>query len=296
MSRTREIRRRIKSVDNTRQITKTMEMVATAKIRKAQERIESARPYAMKMLDVLANVAATVEGGLHPLLEAREPSKRTVIVPITTDRGLCGAANANILRRADTLIAAEEAAGAKVDVFAIGKKAINYFRYIGLQLLDERRDISDSPKFSDAKSVGNKLVSLYVKGEIDKVVLIFNHFKSAMEQKPVSHTLLPIKKEAVEDGESRKGGARYLFEPSEEEVLARLLPTYIEALVYRAMLESAASEHGARRTAMKAATDNAGEMIEILTRSFNRARQAAITQEIAEIVGGAEALAESRGE
>lgn len=292
MSNTREIRRRIKSVDNTRQITKTMEMVATAKIRKAQDRIEAARPYAMKMLDVLANVAANVEGGLHPLLELREPAKRTVLIAITTDRGLCGAANANILRRSDYLIAAEQAAGADVDVFALGKKAINYFRYIGYGLLDERRDISDNPNFSEAKSIAVRLIDMYTKAEIDKVVLIFNHFKSAMEQKPVELVLLPIKRDAVEEEDAEGKTSEYTFEPSDKDVLDRLLPTYIEALVYRAMLESAASEHGARRTAMKAATDNAGEMISILTRSFNRARQAAITQEIAEIVGGAEALAE----
>lgn len=267
-------------------------MVATAKIRKAQERIEAARPYAMKMLEVLANVAANVEGGLHPLLEVREPSKRTVIITITTDRGLCGAANANILRRTDHLIAAEEAAGAGVDVFAVGKKAINYFRYVGYTVLDERRDISDNPKFSDAKSIAVKLIDMYSQEEIDKVVLIFNHFKSALEQKPVELVLLPIKREAVEEQDDTGVTSEYTFEPSDKDVLNRLLPTYIEALVYRAMLESAASEHGARRTAMKAATDNAGDLINILTRSFNRARQAAITQEIAEIVGGAEALAE----
>lgn len=292
MSSTREIRRRIKSVDNTRQITRTMEMVATAKIRKAQERIESARPYAMKMLDVLAKVAANVEGGLHPLLEVREPAKRTVIITITTDRGLCGAANANILRRADHLIVAEHAAGADVDIFALGKKAINYFRYINYDLMDERRDISDNPKFSDARSIAAKLIDMYTKAEIDKVVLIFNHFKSAMEQKPTELVLLPIKRDEVEEDDATGATGEYTFEPSDKAVLDRLLPTYIEALVYRAMLESAASEHGARRTAMKAATDNAGEMISTLTRSFNRARQAAITQEIAEIVGGAEALAE----
>lgn len=291
MSSTREIRRRIKSVDNTRQITRTMEMVATAKIRKARDRIESARPYAMKMLEVLAKVAANVEGELHPLLAVREPAKRTVIITITTDRGLCGAANANILRRTEHLVAAERAAGADVDIFAVGKKAINYFRYISYDLLDERRDISDNPKFSDAKSIAVRLIDMYTKAEIDKVVLIFNHFKSAMEQKPTEIVFLPIKRDAVEEDDAPGKTGEYTFEPSDKEVLDRLLPTYIEALVYRAMLESAASEHGARRTAMKAATDNAGEMISILTRSFNRARQAAITQEIAEIVGGTEALA-----
>ncbi len=270
-----------------------MEMVAAAKIRKAQERIEQARPYALQMMEVLANVAQHVQVSSHLLLEVREPSKRTVLVTVTSDRGLCGAANANILRRADNLATAERAAGAQVDIFAIGRKAINYFRYVEANILDERREISDNPKFSDAKSIGSELIELYQKKEIDKVVVLFNHFKSAMEQVPVEHILLPIKREAVEDEEARGATAEYEFEPGNEEVLGRLLPTYIEALLYRALLEASASEHGARRTAMKAATDNATDMIALLTRSFNRARQAAITQEIAEIVGGAEALVEA---
>ena len=167
-------------------------MVAAAKIRKAQERIEQARPYALQIMEVLASVAQHVAVSRHPLLEAREPSARTVIVAITSDRGLCGAANANILRRVDNLIAAEKTAGANVDVFAVGKKAINYFNYIGAEILEERRDISDNPQFSDAKSIGSILSELYEKKEIDKVVLVFNHFKSAMEQKPVEWLVLTM--------------------------------------------------------------------------------------------------------
>lgn len=292
MAQTREIRRRIKSVDNTRQITKTMEMVAAAKIRKAQERIESARPYALRIMEVLGSVAQHVAVSRHPLLAVREPSQHTVIVAVTSDRGLCGAANANILRRADNISAAEKALGAEVDIFAIGRKAGNYFRYLGANIIEERRDISDNPRFFDAKSIGAVLTDLYVKQEVDKVVLVFNHFKSAIEQTPVEHVMLPISGATVKDEESGPT-AEYEFEPGDEEVLNALLPTYIEALIYRALLESSASEHGARRTAMKAATDSASDMIEILTRSFNRARQAAITQEIAEIVGGAEALVEA---
>jgi F-type H+-transporting ATPase subunit gamma len=271
-----------------------MEMVAAAKIRKAQQRIEAARPYALQMMEVLANVAENAGIGGHPLLESREPSKRTVLVVLTTDRGLCGAANANILRRADKLIERERAAGAQVDVYAIGRKAINYFNYIELDLLEQRREISDNPKFSDAKAIADKLIKLYVDKEIDKIVVIFNHFKSAMEQKPVEHVLLPIKKEAVDGQPVREAAQKHSFEPDDEHVLDRLLPTYVQALVYRALLESSASEHGARRTAMKSATDNAGDLIDLLRRSFNRARQAAITQEIAEIVGGAEALVEKK--
>jgi len=290
MAKTREIKRRIKSVDNTRQITKTMEMVAAAKIKRAQDRIEAARPYAFQMMEVLAKLAEHTKQVSHPLLEIREPAKRTVLVVITSDRGLCGAFNANILRRAEQLRAREEAAGTEVAVMAIGRKALNYYRYVGTDLLAELVGISDRPTFKNAQEVAERLINLYTNKEIDKVVVLFNHFKSAMEQKAVEYTLLPIKQEIMEEKPVREAASEYLYEPSDEAVLNRLLPTYIEAIVYRALLESAASEHGARRAAMKSATDNASEMIEVLVRSFNRARQAAITQEIAEIVGGAEAL------
>lgn len=290
MAKTREIKRRIKSVDNTRQITKTMEMVAAAKIKRAQDKIEAARPYAFQMMEVLAKVAQYAREAYHPLLEVREPTKKTALLVLTSDRGLCGAFNANILRRAEELRTKEEAAGAAVAVMAIGRKAVNYYRYIGTDLMAELIGISDRPTFKDAQDVAKRLIKLYENKEIDKVVVLFNHFKSAMEQKAVEYTLLPIKHEVIEEKPVREATAEYIYEPHSEAVLNRLLPTYIEAIVYRALLESAASEHGARRAAMKSATDNAGEMIEVLTRSFNRARQAAITQEIAEIVGGAEAL------
>jgi F-type H+-transporting ATPase subunit gamma len=194
------------------------------------------------------------------------------------------------LRRAEQLRAREEAAGTEVAVVAIGRKALNYYRYVGTDLLAELVGISDRPTFKNAQEVAERLINLYTNKEIDKVVVLFNHFKSAMEQKAVEYTLLPIKQEIMEEKPVREVASEYLYEPSDEAVLNRLLPTYIEAIVYRALLESAASEHGARRAAMKSATDNASEMIEVLVRSFNRARQAAITQEIAEIVGGAEAL------
>lgn len=290
MARMREIKRRIRSVDNTKQITKTMEMVAAAKIRRAQERIEAARPYAVKMMDVLANVGKRVDVGRHPLLAVRDPIKRSVIVAVTSDRGLCGAFNANIIRRSEKLIAEEKAAGREIGLYAVGRKGINYFKYVGYELMGERREISDNPTFAHAKAIADELINKYIEKEIDKVILVFNHFKSAMEQRAIDHTLLPIKQESVE--ENNEPTADYIFEPNTGVVLKSLLPTYIEALVLRALMESAASEHGARRTAMKSATDNAGEMIEILTRTFNRARQAQITQEISEIVGGAEALKE----
>ncbi len=289
MAQVREIKRRIRSVQNTQQITKTMEMVSAAKIRRAQFRIESARPYAAGMIDVLNNVGKRADVNLHPLLTRHEKIKKTVIVALSSDRGLCGAFNTNVIRLAEDIIAAEKQKNRAVTIFAIGRKAINYFNYVGYELIGELREMSDSPTFAHAKFIAGELIQKYTAKEIDKVVLVFNHFKSAMEQKAIKHVLLPISEETVA-AEEVKLTADYLFEPSDGEVLNHLLPTYIKALIYRALLESAASEHGARRTAMKSATDNAVDMIARLTRTFNRARQALITQEIAEIAGGAEAL------
>lgn len=289
MAKTREIKRRIKSIESTKKITKTMEMVAAAKIKKAQARIEAARPYALKMMDVLYNVAQFVPESGHPLLDVREEKSKAVILVITSNRGLCGSANSNVLKKADEIYRREEGAGLDVGFIAIGRKGANQLRYIGRPLLRAYVDFSDQPTFAEAKEVAAALMEIYESGSADKISIVFNHFRSLVEQKPIEHVLLPIQQESI--GAERPGAqADYLFEPSPEEVLNRLLPTYIETLVYRAMMESAASEHAARRMAMKSATDNATEMIENLTRLFNRARQAQITQEIAEIVGGADAL------
>ncbi len=286
-----DLRRRIRSVDNTKQITKTMEMVAAAKIKRAQDRIEAARPYALTMMEVLENVGERVSVGQHPLLEVREKIEHTVVIPLSSDRGLCGAFNTNVIRRAEKLIKSESADGKRVSVFGVGRKGINYFKYTGNEFIGEKREISDKPTFQDAKEIAADLITRYTEKSVDKIVLVFNRFKSAMEQTVVEHVLLPIKKESVK-GEVDELSANYIFEPSDDAVLDKLLPTYIEALIYRSLMESAASEHGSRRTAMKSATDNATEMIGHLTRSLNRARQALITQEISEIVGGAEALAD----
>ena len=292
MATLRDIKNRIGSVQSTRQITRTMEMVATAKIRKAQERIESARPYALSMMEVLGNVARFAKGAGHPLLLEHETRKRAVIICVTSDRGMCGAFNSNILRMTEAFVREQRAAGVEVDVIAVGKKAGAYFRYRGIEPLAAYRDISDKPTFLDAKSIALHAIGPYAAGDLDLVVVAFNRFKNVAEQKPELHQLLPIERRVVD--EAAKGAteiaAEYLFEPDPETVLEALLPTYVETLVYRALMESVASEQGARRTAMKSATDNATEMITTLTRSYNRARQAAITTEIAEIVGGAAAL------
>lgn len=293
MANLRDIKKRITSVQSTRQITRTMEMVSTAKIKKAQERIESARPYALAMMEVLGNVARFAIGASHPLLLEHEKRDRVVVICVTSDRGLAGAFNSNILRMTEDVIRDEGASGAEVDVIAVGKKAGSYFRYRGIEPLAAYRDISNNPTFSDAESIASHVIPAYEVDDVDAVYIVFNRFKNVAEQKPEIHQLLPIERrvidEAADDAEARIN-AEYQFEPDAESVLALLLPTYVETLVYRALMESAASEHGARRTAMKAATDNASEMITTLTRSYNRARQAAITQEIAEIVGGSAAL------
>ena len=295
MANLRDIKKRIVSVQSTRQITRTMEMVATAKIKKAQERIESARPYAFAMVEVLQNVARYVQGASHPLLEEHDARERVVVVTITSDRGLCGAFNSNILRITENLTRSEAEAGVETDVIAVGKKAIGYLRYRGIEPVASYRDIADKPTFTDARSIASSIIGRYTAGEIDAAYIVFNRFKNVAEQKPETYQLLPVERRVMETEEEQGTGLRaeYLFEPSAESVLEHLLPTYVETLVYRALMESAASEHGARRTAMKSATDNASEMITTLTRSYNRARQAAITTEIAEIVGGAAALEEA---
>jgi F-type H+-transporting ATPase subunit gamma len=294
MANLRDIQKRITSTQSTRQITRTMEMVATAKIRKAQDRIESARPYALAMMEVLGNVARFAGGASHPLLEVHDERKKVVVIAVASDRGLCGAFNSNILRLSEQIIREERASGAVVDIIAVGKKAIAYFRYRGIEPIASYRDISDKPTIRDARSIATRVIEGYTAGEIDAVKLVFNRFKNVADQVPEIHDLLPIRPEVVKAAaEDLKVNPEYVFEPSPSSVLRRLLPTYVETLVYRALLESAASEQGARRKAMKAATDNAGEMITTLTRTYNRARQGAITNEIAEIVGGAAALEKS---
>ncbi|MCL4078777.1 ATP synthase F1 subunit gamma [Coriobacteriia bacterium Es71-Z0120] len=294
MPNLRDIKRRISSVQSTRQITRTMEMVATAKIKKAQERIESARPYALSMMEVLGNVARYVQGATHPLLEEHPEQKRIAIISLTSDRGLCGAFNANILRLTEELMRKAASEGAEADVIAVGKKALSYLKYRGVQPVAEYRDISDKPTYAHARDIAARIIAAYSEGRIDAAYVVFNRFKNVAEQKAEVHQLLPIERKVVDVDEEPLGPRpEYLFEPSPAAVLEKLLPTYVETLVYRALLESAASEQGARRVAMKSATDNAGEIITTLTRSYNRARQASITNEIAEIVGGAAALEES---
>jgi F-type H+-transporting ATPase subunit gamma len=293
MATLRDIKNRIGSVHSTRQITRTMEMVATAKLRKAQTRIENARPYALAIAEVLGNVVRYVGEVKHPLLEVREERRRVAIVSIVSDRGFAGAFNSNIIRLTETALADYDAQGIETELITAGKKPLGYFRYRGVEPAISLVGNSDKPSFVEARSIAAHVMREYEEGSIDAVYVLYNRFKNVAEQVPETHQLLPIEHEALAkveaEVEATGHNLEYLFEPSSSEVLSKLLPTYVEALIYRAMLESAAAEQGARRTAMKSATDNASDMITTLTRSYNRARQAAITTEIAEIVGGAAA-------
>jgi F-type H+-transporting ATPase subunit gamma len=291
MSKLRKIKSRIKGVKKTQQITKTMEMVAAARIKKAQARMESARPYALKMIEIMESVAAAAGEIEHPLLEKRE-QKRVLAIAFTANRGLCGAFNSNIIRLTERLIQREEELGREVDLAVIGKKGLTYFNFKGREV-SKYFEISDRVEYTETRAVTEYVINTYTNKTYDAVYLIFNHFKSLLRQIPTEFRLLPL--EPRVSGEEEKSQFEFLWEPSAEAVLYELLPRYVDTLIFRAFLESAASEHAARRAAMKNATDNAGEMIKALTLSMNKARQAQITKELTEIVTSAEAIKYSEG-
>ncbi|MEW6065834.1 MAG: ATP synthase F1 subunit gamma [Bacillota bacterium] len=282
MASAQDIRRRIKSVKSTQQITKAMKMVAAAKLRRAQEAVTSARPFALKIREVLSRVAAASGGASHPLLEVRE-IKKTAYVVITADRGLCGGFNANILRKA----AAELKNINNPAIVAVGRKSRDYFGRRGYDIAASYVRLGENIQFSQAKEIAKFVMDKYMAGEFDEVYLVFSEFVNVLSQRPTTIKLLPVETPAEE---TKGPKVEYIFEPSAEAVLAELLPTYVETQVFRSMLEAKAGEQGARMTAMDSATKNAKDMINKLTLSLNRARQAAITKEISEIVGGAAAL------
>ncbi|SHK51454.1 ATP synthase F1 subunit gamma [Desulforamulus aeronauticus] len=282
MASAQDIRRRITSVKNTQQITKAMKMVAAAKLRRAQEAVTSARPFALKIREVLSRVAAASGGASHPLLEVREV-KKTAYVVITADRGLCGGFNANVLRRAATEVKDRNTS----DVVAVGRKSRDFFRRRGFELAASYVGLGENIQFHQAKEIARFVMDKYVAGYFDEVYLVFSEFVNVLTQRPVTVKLLPVETPAEE---SKGPKVEYIYEPNAEAVLSELLPTYVESTVFRAMLEAKAGEQGARMTAMDSATKNAKDMINKLTLSLNRARQAAITKEISEIVGGAAAL------
>jgi F-type H+-transporting ATPase subunit gamma len=295
MASVQDFKRRIRSVTNTRKITRAMELVAAAKLRRAQTRIEAMRPYADTMRELIAGVgrASTSVRGL-PLLEQREQVETVLLVPLTGDRGLAGAFNAQVMRRAFALDRSLQAEGKNVRWLAVGKKGRSTLAFRRRQLDGEYTGFTDRPAYTDAQAIAHRAGELFVEGEVDRVVLVYNTFVSALTQRVTEQDVLPISADILEtDEEERAADAMrgdFIFEPEPEEILARLLPVYVETQVFRALLESTASEQGARMTAMRNASKNAGELIDRLTLHMNRARQAEITQEILEVVAGAEAL------
>ncbi len=297
MAKLKDISRRISSVANTRKTTKAMEMVAGARLRRAQSRIEALRPYAERMFELMQEVAKhATEGDQFPLLEVHEEIKRVGIVMLTGDRGLAGGFNSNIIRHGLLLHDALVAGGKEVIWIVVGKKGVGTMRFRGFDVKESIQGITDRPKYTDAEDIAHRIGTLYAAHELDQVHLVYNHFKSPVEQIVTDQVILPLGRELVEaEPEPEIGGVKklegdFIYEPDASAILAGLLPTYVDTTIYRALLESTASEHGARMTAMRNASDNAEEMIDKLTLDMNKARQAAITQDILEVVAGAEAL------
>ncbi len=295
MATVQDYKRRIRSVRNTRKITRALELVAAAKLRRAQARIEAMRPYADTMQQLIAGVgrAASSVRSL-PLLQQRETVETVLIVPLTGDRGLAGAFNAQVLRRSFALERELEAEGKKVMWVGVGKKGRTTLAFRRRTATASFVGFMDNPAYADAQGIAHRVAELFVNGEVDRVVVVYNTFVSALTQRVTAQDVLPISADVLEtDEEERRDDVLrgdFIFEPEPEEILARLLPVYVETQLYRALLESAASFQGAQMTAMRNASKNAGELIDRLTLQMNRARQAEITQEILEVVAGAEAL------
>ena len=277
------IRKRITSVKSTEKITKAMKMVAAAKLRRAQEAAVAARPYADKLTALLHNVAARVSDAPHPLLQVR-PEERLHVLLITADRGLCGGYNANLIRRAETLL--NERGSERARLTIVGRRGFDYFKKRPVAIADKHINLFGGPGSELARALGEQLAGEFAEGQTDAVYVVYSHFRSALVQVPTLQRLLPV----VADGAGGPDTLDYLYEPNATVLLDQLLRQYIFVLIHRAFLEAAASEHGARMTAMGNATNNAAEMIDRLTLEMNRARQATITKELMEIVGGAEAL------
>jgi F-type H+-transporting ATPase subunit gamma len=285
-----KLRGRIKSVQNTRKITRTMELVATSKLKRAQDRVVAARPYAEALREVIAGLVTPELQAQFPLLRRPPPPAkggptRAAVILITSNRGLAGAFNANLIKEARRQIEQLEQAGYTVELHAVGKKGAGFFKYLKRPLAADRQDIGDKPTADHAASVVAPLIAAYEAGELASVDLVYARFQSALSTPPTTARVLPV--EAPTDKGRRPD---YILKPSPGAILEQLLPLYVRNMVYRGLVETVAGEQGARRTAMKNATDNAGDIIEYLTRTYNRQRQAAITQEISEIVGGAAAL------
>ena len=285
MAKGRELVGRIKSTENTRKITRTMEMVSTSKMKRALDRVIAARPYALALGDVISSLYSSELADSFPLLRQPAHAKKAAVILLTSNRGLAGAFSVNLSKEARTLISRLESEGAQVELHVVGKKGIGFFKYIGRALAVQRTDISDRPTADDAASLVDVLMAKFIVNELDAVYIVGSQYKSALSSPPTATRILPVTKPATAAAQKE-----YLLFPSAAAILTELLPAHVRNAVYRALVETVAAEHAARRTAMKSATDNAGEMLNVLRRTYNRARQANITQEIAEIVGGASAL------
>ena len=286
MATLRDIQRRIRSVQSTQKITKAMKLVAASKLRRAQERITAARPYAIKMGELLSGLVGRTEGDAHPLLARRTTGRKRLVV-ITADNGLCGAFNSNILRA--SLAFLREQGNVDVTLVVVGRKARDFYRRRSWQVKSEMLGFFDRLAYSHAQELANELMQSYLAEDVDEVSLMYNEFRSVAVQRVKRQQLLPIEAEAAEPGHGTAGGD-YLFEPSPDAILASLLPRHVTTQVFRALMESVAGEYGARMTAMESASKNAKEMIDVLTIQYNKARQERITKELLDIVGGAEAL------
>jgi F-type H+-transporting ATPase subunit gamma len=289
-----DLKRRIRSIRNTRKITKAMELVAAAKLRRAETRIAAMRPYAERMRELMIGTARATPSRQFPLLETREDARSTAILPLTGDRGLAGPFNAQVIRRSLQLAEEARREGHEVKWVVVGKKGQSTLRFRRFDVLDAWTGFTDQPSYADANAVAHRIADLFTEREVDRVVIVYNHYVSPLTQTVAVEDLLPIPRSALEDEEKSAYEIAlegdFIYEPEPEEILARLLPTYLETSIYRALLESAASKHGAQMTAMRNASKNAGELIDRLTLDMNRARQAEITQEILEVVAGADAL------
>ncbi len=283
----KDIKKRIGSVKNTRQITKAMKMVSAAKLRRAQDNIIAARPYASKMEEVLKSLAVNVEGDAHPLLEVRE-AKKLLLIVVSSDRGLCGGFNANLCKAAERYIRGNKDQYESIAITTLGRKGYEYLKN-RFPVEKNYPNLISKPNYQTAASLAQEVIEGYLEGEYDQVVILFNAFKTVMSQDITFQQLLPVVPPQSEETVD-EAGVEYIFEPSIQELLAEILPKNIEVQIFKAMLESVASEHGARMTAMDSASKNASEMIGKLTLQYNRARQAAITKELMEIISGAESI------
>jgi F-type H+-transporting ATPase subunit gamma len=287
MAGTKEIRTKIKSVQNTRKITKAMEMVAASKMRKAQERMRLARPFAAKIRSVAANISNANPEYRHPFLTERDTVKRAAMIVVTTDKGLCGALNTNVLRMALAQYKAWQEEGEEIDVCCIGSKGVGFMQRLGANIVAEVRGLGDTPRMETILGAVKVVLDGYNEDRFDRVVLFYNKFVNTMKQEATIEQLLPVKGESLGIPD---GSWDYIYEPDAKEVLDQVLNRYIEAVVYQAVAENMSSEQSARMVAMKSASDNAATLIDELTLVYNKSRQAAITQELSEIVSGASAV------